>query len=312
MTGEIIVILGIIFCCFTAWLLYKARRKHKEAIRRRMYSCRSFDFFAASARNHKEANHQHRYAELAKIRIENEHQLLKELEHRKKELERKLTIVHEQSCQIKNKITRIIELQFMVQPCFRCHERSMRLLEISPNGRSVHYQCLHCKKKMHSPAGTAEAANICELWSAMVDSLSEYEGQRREILQLWIELIESSGESIGLSDDHFVSPEGKVLTPKEHEAEARAAAFPPSRTLKELVFEAPTAPLPFEQTSRTPIPEAIRSEVWRRDGGQCVQCGSRQKLQFDHIIPVTRGGATTVVNLQLLCQPCNGSKSNKI
>ena len=77
-------------------------------------------------------------------------------------------------------------------------------------------------------------------------------------------------------------------------------------------FSVPEATLPYEQTTREPIPEVIRAEVWRRDNGQCVQCGSREKLQFDHIIPVSKGGATTARNLQLLCQSCNLSKGAKV
>jgi 5-methylcytosine-specific restriction endonuclease McrA len=33
--------------------------------------------------------------------------------------------------------------------------------------------------------------------------------------------------------------------------------------------------------AREPIPESVRHEVWRRDEGRCVDCGSREKLEFD-------------------------------
>lgn len=59
---------------------------------------------------------------------------------------------------------------------------------------------------------------------------------------------------------------------------------------------------------REPVPTAVRRAVWDRDGGACVQCGERFDLQFDHIIPVALGGATTVENLQILCAPCNRAK----
>lgn len=60
------------------------------------------------------------------------------------------------------------------------------------------------------------------------------------------------------------------------------------------------------------IPQGVRQMVWRRDGGRCVQCGADVNLHFDHIIPVAKGGATTVENIQILCAPCNLSKGARI
>lgn len=65
-------------------------------------------------------------------------------------------------------------------------------------------------------------------------------------------------------------------------------------------------------SSREPIPQEVMDKVWNRDGGKCVQCGSQDNLEFDHIIPHSKGGANTYRNLQLLCQDCNRKKSNKI
>ncbi len=63
---------------------------------------------------------------------------------------------------------------------------------------------------------------------------------------------------------------------------------------------------------REPIPSDIANAVWNRDGGQCCICGSRSELEFDHIIPISKGGATTFRNLQLLCKKCNTRKSDRI
>ena len=60
------------------------------------------------------------------------------------------------------------------------------------------------------------------------------------------------------------------------------------------------------------IPSSVRREVWRRDQGKCVNCGSKIKLEFDHIIPVSTGGSNTARNIELLCEECNRQKSNKI
>lgn len=59
---------------------------------------------------------------------------------------------------------------------------------------------------------------------------------------------------------------------------------------------------------RRGIPQQIRVAVWQRDSGRCVECGSQDKLEFDHIIPVALGGANTDRNVQLLCQTCNRRK----
>ena len=63
---------------------------------------------------------------------------------------------------------------------------------------------------------------------------------------------------------------------------------------------------------REPIPQEIQDIVWNRDGGRCVKCGSRENLEFDHIIPFSKGGSNTARNLQLLCEKCNREKSNSI
>lgn len=67
-----------------------------------------------------------------------------------------------------------------------------------------------------------------------------------------------------------------------------------------------------EQAKRPPIPREVVDAVYRRDKGRCVYCGSTENLQLDHIIPFSKGGATTLENLQLLCQKCNLEKSNHI
>lgn len=66
--------------------------------------------------------------------------------------------------------------------------------------------------------------------------------------------------------------------------------------------------------ARHRIPEAVRIEVWRRDQGRCATpgCGSRENLEYDHIIPIDAGGNNTARNVELLCEACNRRKSNKI
>jgi hypothetical protein len=65
-------------------------------------------------------------------------------------------------------------------------------------------------------------------------------------------------------------------------------------------------------TSRAPIPSELARSVFERDGHKCLECGSSEDLQFDHIIPVALGGGTSPENLQILCGDCNRSKSDAL
>jgi hypothetical protein len=61
------------------------------------------------------------------------------------------------------------------------------------------------------------------------------------------------------------------------------------------------------------IPKEVKLEVWRRDKGRCVICGSKDNLHFDHIIPYSKGGSSLVAeNIQLLCARHNIAKKDKI
>ena len=63
---------------------------------------------------------------------------------------------------------------------------------------------------------------------------------------------------------------------------------------------------------RERIPDEVKAFVWERDAGRCVQCGSEDDLQFDHVIPVAKGGGTAAENIQILCGDCNRRKSDSI
>jgi hypothetical protein len=61
------------------------------------------------------------------------------------------------------------------------------------------------------------------------------------------------------------------------------------------------------------IPSAVKLEVWQRDKGQCVLCGSKNNLHFDHELPYSKGGSSlTPANIRLLCAKHNLSKGAKI
>lgn len=51
--------------------------------------------------------------------------------------------------------------------------------------------------------------------------------------------------------------------------------------------------------------ESLKKTIWKRDKGQCRNCGSSYALEVDHILPKAKGGTDHINNLRLLCRSCN-------
>ena len=62
-------------------------------------------------------------------------------------------------------------------------------------------------------------------------------------------------------------------------------------------------------------PERVKSTLRARDRGKCTNCGTdliselEAPVHIDHMIPLAKGGCNDIVNLQILCSPCNLRKS---
>ena len=182
--------------------------------------------------------------------------------------------------ELREQFPRIVATAFLVRSCPRCHENRMGLVSISPNANSIEYRCETCGRKQRAAAGSPEAMKIKDL----------AEGYNREV--------EKFAENAKLR--------------RSVQRRRRGSRPGPIKTEVPVYFLVPEATMPYEQTTRGPVTEAMRAEVYRRDGGKCVTCGRKENLQYDHILPVAKGGATTVKNLQLLCRTCNLSKGAKI
>lgn len=60
--------------------------------------------------------------------------------------------------------------------------------------------------------------------------------------------------------------------------------------------------------------DKMKREAYERQQGICTECGNHfaiEQMAGDHIIPWSRGGATTADNCQMLCRDCNSRKSNR-
>jgi len=70
--------------------------------------------------------------------------------------------------------------------------------------------------------------------------------------------------------------------------------------------------VPQDEGESRHIPQQVKQVVWQRDQGKCVQCAATSYLEFDHIIPFSKGGASSVNNVQLLCRKCNLTKGGRL
>lgn len=70
----------------------------------------------------------------------------------------------------------------------------------------------------------------------------------------------------------------------------------------------------IHKTRREPS-NRLKVQVLMRDGNRCRLCGIEcndglHNIHFDHIVPWSKGGETTLDNLQVLCSDCNLAKGN--
>ncbi len=56
---------------------------------------------------------------------------------------------------------------------------------------------------------------------------------------------------------------------------------------------------------------ANRNRIYRRDGYECIYCGSKRDLTLDHVVPKSKGGKNEWTNLVTSCFKCNLKKSNR-
>ncbi len=107
----------------------------------------------------------------------------------------------------------------------------------------------------------------------------------------WIKALEAFVEFI-----NSVSEDKEEISDEENSIEI---------TIKpEIIFK--------HKTKRNPS-ERLKVQVLMRDGNKCRLCGitvTGDNIHFDHILPWSKGGETTLENLQVLCAPHNLAKGN--
>lgn len=68
----------------------------------------------------------------------------------------------------------------------------------------------------------------------------------------------------------------------------------------------------LETGTRRAVPARVKRAVWARDGGECtfvsnrgLRCPARHLLEFDHVLPVARGGGASVADIRMRCRAHN-------
>ena len=162
--------------------------------------------------------------------------------------------------------------------------------------------------------------NLLELEDFFLTSLY-FDGKKRrlfihEILPSKLEFIERNVEDYHKKINDQQEEDFKESIRQEilEEEQKRLEIVKRKNLKKELIKELAEKGLIKNESfyKREPIPQEVQDKVWNRDEGKCVNCGSQKFLEFDHIIPFSKGGSNTYRNLQLLCETCNRKKSNKI
>jgi hypothetical protein len=63
------------------------------------------------------------------------------------------------------------------------------------------------------------------------------------------------------------------------------------------------------------VPFRVKMRVVRRDNYTCQHCNKHlqdNEVEFDHIVPISKGGSSDEHNIRLTCHECNADKSDRV
>jgi len=176
--------------------------------------------------------------------------------------------------------------------CNKCYSNYMRIWNLNSN--LIELRCENCKKKFTYLDDSIPNINFDDLINKinLLYERKELGEKNKYLRELGFELDfegqkANSPKTYPITLEPLLEPikgktKTKSITPEENDVRSRR------------------------------ISQDVKDKVWNRDSGKCVECGSNQNLEFDHIIPFSKGGANTYRNIQLMCESCNRSKSDSI
>ena len=183
--------------------------------------------------------------------------------------------------EIKNILNQISK---QITPCNKCKNSVFQIWDLSS---SINLRCLSCKKKIEF-----EIKNIDEI---------------KFVFDLYITLFFEKLNTNNMLVQKYISNNIGWNFESVRKGNSLYSVFE-INAVKELEENSSLDSMSYSRR----ISQKVKDQVWNRDQGKCVECGSKEKLEFDHIIPFSKGGSNTYRNIQLLCENCNRTKSNKI
>ena len=191
-----------------------------------------------------------------------------------KKKKKPVKMIRKQSDYIKQRayIRNIVKKNFIINLCPKCSDTKFTIIAFNSQSTSVNLQCNMCNKK---------------IWEKLINDFDQK----------------------GVKELNPLFKKFDAVNKNRRQRNSEGYKFEPLRLIK---ITSNAQKIIKNTKSERHITQEIQDKVWNRDGGKCVQCGSNENLEFDHIIPHSKGGANTYRNIQLLCEPCNRSKSNKI
>lgn len=124
--------------------------------------------------------------------------------------------------------------------------------------------------------------------------------------------IPPSGKPRWLFKGYLLEVDSEDISAAEAKLLIREAVWKHEKKFEKLKSMAKVEIVLQKTNRRAVISDEVRIFVWQRDQGRCVQCSSKEALEFDHIIPIAKGGSNTARNLQILCEKCNRGKGDRI
>ena len=192
-----------------------------------------------------------------------------------------------------------------VVPYFQVMETATQIIEfVTRRMRMSHiYQPLLIRALVRAGG----SATLRQLATALMEDESQVLYYEDRIKKMPLPILRK--HRIVTSDRNVVSLNAGKLSYEERAAIELAC----TQKLAEFLKRRGLATWDYRLIDTDPVRADVRYQVLAAAQGRCALCGahsSERRIEVDHIVPRSRGGANDVSNLQALCDECNRGKSD--